>query len=243
MPNRKVNLLIAGIAAATAAIPAYRFLVRPWHMRWGATDEELKKVLPGDELVPNPQLRVTHAITINARASDVWPWLVQMGQGRGGMYSYDWLENLFGLDFHSADRVLPEWQNLAVGDVMPLAPGSFGPKVALLEPNKLLVLHGDTRIENNRQMTAEMKLKPGDYFAVVWSFFLDERGIGTTRLVERFSLDYNPSLANRLFYRVALEPGSFIMERKMLLGIKARVEAQARLGEQVKPSLPQATSA
>lgn len=177
--------------------------------------------------MPAPKLRATHAITIGARPCEVWPWLVQMGQGRGGMYSYDWLENAFGLNFHSADRVMPEHQGITVGDVLPLAPNGFGPRVAILDPQRTLVLHGDTRMPGDADTRKVMDLKPGDYMAVVWTFALSERGDGATRLVERFMLDYNPSAANRVFYGALLEPGSFIMERKMLLGIKERAERLA----------------
>jgi hypothetical protein len=86
-----------GAGLATAAVAAsYAFLIRPWHLHWGATDEEVKEPLPGDEVVSHPRLEATHAITIDAPASDIWPWLVQMGQNRGGFYSYTWLENLVG---------------------------------------------------------------------------------------------------------------------------------------------------
>ena len=95
---------------------------RKWFNRWGATEVELTKNLPGDALVPSPRLAYTRAISINASAASVWPWLVQMGQGRGGLYSYDGLENLIGCDIHSADHILPEHQNLQVGDQILFGP-------------------------------------------------------------------------------------------------------------------------
>ena len=100
----------------------YATLIRPRILRWGATDEEAAERLPGDEVVAQPRYQTTHAVTIHARRSEVWPWLVQLGQGRGGLYSYDWLENLFGLGFRSADRIIPDLQRLAVGDQVWQAP-------------------------------------------------------------------------------------------------------------------------
>ena len=94
-------------------------LWRARYLRWGATDDELNVALPGDELVPAPDLTATRAVTVRAPAGEVWRWVAQLGQGRGGFYSYDFLENLVGCDIHSAERVVPEWQLIAVGDDLP----------------------------------------------------------------------------------------------------------------------------
>src|SRR5690349_9989833 len=98
-----LSLLLGVVVGLTIAVVVYIALVRPWHMRWGATDDEVRRPLPGDELVARPKALATHAITIRAPAAEIWPWLVQFGQGRGGFYSYDWLENLFGCDIHNVD--------------------------------------------------------------------------------------------------------------------------------------------
>jgi hypothetical protein len=210
---------VFGAAAGVAAATTYRMLIRPWHLRWGATDVEANWPLPGDELVPEPKINATHAITIDAPPEAVWPWIAQLGQGRGGFYSYDWLENLAGLDIHSADRVIPEYQQLKEGDSIPLAPGGFGFPAVKVEPGRMLLLHGDTR-----DGSSPIPTKPGEYMNATWLFLLDAASGGTTRLVERFRADYNPSATNELFYRAILEPGSFIMQRKTLLGIKERAE-------------------
>ena len=205
MRNHDLKRIGAGLAVAGAAgIAAYVFAVRPSHLRWGATDEELNEPLIGDELAPNPKLRATHAITINAPARDVWPWLVQIGQTCGGFYSYTWLENLAGCHMRNADEIIPEWQELKVGDRVWLHPNAPPVEVAAIEPGRALVL------------------KP-------WGAFvlrpIDER---TTRLIIRSQGDYNPDLKNVvlnfLLWRVVFEPAHFIMERKMLLGIKERAE-------------------
>jgi hypothetical protein len=221
-----IGILITGLVTITATIAAYILVLRPRHLRWGATDEEVDHMLPGDELVPNPRLKATHAITVQAPPNKVWPWLVQLGQGRGGFYSYDWIENAMGLDIHTADRILPEHQTLEVGDVIPLAADGFGVTVAMVEPERALVLHGDTRQPGPGEAPV---LKPGDHFAVSWGFYLFERPDGATRFVERWQADWNPAPHNNVLYRVFLEPGAFIMERKMLLGIKERAESLAQM--------------
>lgn len=214
------KLIIPFGAGSAASLAAYVLLIRPWHLTWGASRDEADRSLPGDELVSSPKMVATHAITIHAPATQVWPWLVQIGQGRGGFYSYDWIENQMGLDIHSANRILPEFQDLKVGDLIPLAPGGFGIPVAMLEPTRRLVLHGDTRLDpgvlpiNN----------PEDYFAASWGFYLEEIAAGKTRLVERWRADWNHGLKNWFFMRAFMEPGAFLMERKMLLGIKERAE-------------------
>ena len=206
---RKRNLMIGvGVAAAgIAATTAYVWRIRPWHLGWGATDAELNQPLIGDELVPHPTLKATHAITINAPASDVWPWLVQMGQNRGGFYSYTWLENLVGCHMRNADEVVPEWQELKVGDKVWLHPKAPPVEVAAIEPGRAIVL------------------KP-------WgAFVLQPIDENTTRLIIRSQGDYEPDLRNPLLnfllWRVVFEPAHFIMERRMLLGIKERAEKLA----------------
>jgi hypothetical protein len=217
--------LLGGLAvAAGALLTAYVLAIRPWHLRWGATEAEARQELPGDELLSDAKLEATHAITIDAPASRVWPWLVQVGQGRAGFYSYDWLENLGGLDTHSADRILPELQQLKVGDTIPMVPNGFGPEVAILEPDRALVLYGDSRVPGS---SAAPTMKPGDYISVSWGFYLEPLEEGTTRLIERFRLDYNPNVLNTILNRGMLEPGSFVMEQKMLRGIKERAERTA----------------
>ena len=224
--NAKVAPIVGLAAAATLAVPVYVFLVRPWHLRWGASEAEVAKFLPGDDLVPQPKLSATHAITIQAPISKVWPWLVQLGQGRGGFYSYDWLENLFGCDIHNADGLLPEYQNLKAGDGIRIHPRMPAIPVVTVEPGRVIVLHSDTRAGpfGAESSAGTMKLKPGDYMATTWVFFLERVDADTTRLIERFRLDSNPKLVFTLANRCLLEPASFIMERKMLLGIKQRVE-------------------
>src|SRR5207248_2313440 len=118
-PWTGLNRLLQLLMALGAILPwVYLLTVRPWHHRWGATSEVNTKQLPGDELVPQPEIQSTRAITVNAPAEEVWPWLAQVGQDRGGFYSYEWLENLAGCQMRNADRIHPEWQHREVGETV-----------------------------------------------------------------------------------------------------------------------------
>lgn len=221
MKGEKLGLrLIEGAAVAGAALASYTFLVRPWHLRWGATREEREELLPGDTFVPFPRHEATHAITIHAPVSEVWPWLVQVGQTRGGFYSYTWLENLAGCQMHNADRVVPEWQTLRVGDVVWLHPQAPPLPVSLVDPGRALVLGGAA----NHAPAAEA---PGGAGAGTWGFYLKAIDEQTTRLIIRLRWDRKPGLLNWLGNYGMLEPAHFVMERKMLLGIKQRAESAA----------------
>jgi hypothetical protein len=213
---------VAGAAlAAAAALLAYAALVRPRILRWGASDQEVTEPLAGDEVVTQPRYQTTHAVTIHAPPSQVWPWLVQLGQGRGGLYSYDWLENLFGLGFRSADRILSEL-HLQVGDQVWLAPRDSGMplwyQVLDLQAPDRLVLgpHG-----NRDEALAQGLPWP------TWSFVLRDLGNGSSRLIVRMRSDFKPNPVGLLANKYALEPVHFAMERKMLLGIKQRAEQTA----------------
>jgi len=203
----KVLLPIGAVAGAVAVRETYQRRLRKPVLTWGATDEEAARRLPGDEFLEDADIVTTRAITIEAPPSAVWPWLVQMGSGRAGAYTYDWIENLFGLGMHSSDRIHPEWQHLEVGDMIPGKASLPGLRVELLEPERALV----TRSEDGTW---------------VWAFVLDEQDSRTRFLSRNRIAMRNPSLGDRLGMAV-MEPGSLVMERKMLLGIKQRAEALA----------------
>jgi hypothetical protein len=191
-----------GSIGATAML--YRLLLRRPILNWGATDAEANARLPGDELLEEADGVATRAITIDAPSSAVWPWIAQMGPSpRGGAYTYDWIENLLGLDMHSTDRVLPAYQHPQVGDT--LGYGKNRMRFERVEPRRVLA----TRSED------------GNW---VWSFVLDEHD-GKTRLISRnrFRL---PSLTAKIGM-IPMEPGSLVMEQKMLRGIKQRAERLA----------------
>jgi len=197
------------LGSALAAIVA----LRARYLRWGATDVEAKMVLPGDELMPRADLTATRAVSIQADSDAVWPWVAQLGQGRGGFYSYDFLDNLIGCDIHSADRVMPEFQDIAVGEDIRLAP-QVSLVIASLDPGRSLVLRGGIPIGNNPA--------PYDF---TWAFTLQDEPDDNTRLLVRERYAYTRSWA-----RLLVEPTeavSFVMSQKMLRGIKNRAERTA----------------
>ncbi len=186
------------IGIAAVGIGYIRF-VRPWQLAWGATPSEVSRPLPSDPLVQRPTFNATRAISIAAPPGDVWPWLVQIGVTRAGWYSYDWLDNL---GRPSARTIVPELQDLAVGDIVPMSPdGKQGMKVLTLEPPNAMVWG-----------------QPGE---TTWAWQLDETAHGTTRLVTRVRSHYDwfsPSIA----FSLLVEFGDIWMMRKMLLNLRER---------------------
>jgi hypothetical protein len=203
------KLAFAGVGAAAGAALAYRFL-RPAALNWGATAEEIHGRLPGDELLPEPDLVATRAITVDAPPSAVWPWLVQMGPGRAGAYSYDWIERVLGIDIRSADSIVPEFQHLKVGDV--IGGGRGGPvmRVESMDPEHMLVWRSEDR-------------------RWVWAFVLSEQD-GRARLLSRNRISTSDASLGERLGMLVMEPGSLVMERKMLRGIKWRAEQLAAGG-------------
>lgn len=207
MKAARVRILVG--AAAGAAAFSYPLLFRRRCLTWGARPEEVTRELPGDELLRGPDIVSTRAITIDAPSGAVWPWLVQMGSGRGGAYTYDWIENIFGLGMHSADEILPQFQDVKVGDELPLGPSGPKLRVEVLDPERVLAI----RVED------------GNW---VWIFALFPKD-GATRLLSRNRIALpGTSAPSRLFTLLFMEPGSLVMERKMLRGIKERAERLAR---------------
>jgi hypothetical protein len=205
---------VTSVIAIGGAAAAYIRLGRPRQLRWGATDQESEGSLPGDDLIANPDLTATRAITVHTSAEQVWPWIAQLGQGRGGFYSYDALENLVGCDIHSADQIVPEWQAITVGDQVKLHP-EVGLAVAALERGRSLVLRGGVPIGNTSP--------PYDF---TWAFVLQEQPDGTTRLLVRERYAYTQRWAPLLVEPVAVV--SFVMSHKMLRGIRDRAERGGR---------------
>jgi len=199
-------MLLTLVAILTLAV-LYWFPLRRWFAQWGATPEDLTRVMAGDGLLFDPTYSGTMAVTVNAPPENIWPWLVQMGYQRGGLYSYDWLDRLFGyLDRPSATRILPQFQHLAVGDTIPLGRGPNWP-VAGIEPNRALVL--------------DMRNMGGlDW---VWQFGLYRVDEKRTRLVSRSRVRTQSAWGRLITYPI--EPAGFLMTRRMLLGLKRRAEA------------------
>lgn len=193
-----------------ASAATYRRWLREPILTWGATEGEAAAELPGDELLRDANGVSTRAISIAAPAASVWPWLAQMGPApRGGAYTYDWVENLLGLDMHTADRVLAEFQHPEVGDTLRF--GANVMRLARVDPEHLLV----------------WRSQDGSW---VWTFVLEPHD-GMTRLVSRNRYRL-ATLAARLAM-LPMEPGSLVMEQKMLRGIRSRAERLASDSQRV----------
>lgn len=196
------------VGTAVAAVVALGARYRSWHLRWGTTATEAIAAMPGDGLLSQAQFVATRAVSIDAPAEDVWPWLVQTGFGRAGFYSYDWLDNL---GRPSATTILPEFQAGGIGDVA--AP--------MAEPAND---HTSFRIVEMQQPHELVWAKPGS----TWSWQLSSEGPGRTRLVTRLKARYEASALLPLSV-LLMEVGDFPMMRRMLLGISSRAENSGSL--------------
>ena len=218
------KMMLVSAGAAAAGVGAWAAL-RPRALAWGATCDEVVRPLPGDDLVAYPLYVTTRAITVGAPAAAVWPWLVQLGQNRGGFYTYDVLENLVGLDVHSVDAIRPEWQDLHAGeDYVTLDPDEhMKMTIAVLEPDRAFVILSGA--------PGEPPQAPGSFFKgeieLSWAFVLDPVDEHTTRLVIRCRGAWADTLAARLARPALLEPVHFLMEERMLRGIRERAQGAA----------------
>lgn len=193
----------------------YWFLLRPWSHRWGATVAETTLRLPGDELSPEANMISTRAVTVRAPAAEIYPWLVQLGQGRGGMYSYEWLENLAGCNIHNVYQIRSELQQVEPGQEIRMGPEGYPfYQVYAFDPGRYYAM------------------QPGDPVSkrpapASWVLYLQEQPDGTTRLISRQRQRVEPGLGNFITWKVIVDPLGFIMEQKMLRSIRDLAEAQA----------------
>ena len=215
----------AGGALLILGTIVLRPIVRRHYSRWGATDAEVNRALPGDERVRS-LVTTNAAITIKAKAADVWPWIAQFGQERGGMYSYELLENLIGCKMRNADYLNPAWE-MNVGDLMRMGPPGYPvDQVIALERGRWLLMAGAD--PKTGQVPPLPQPGQGNYVNATWLLYLDEQPDGTTRLISRNRLDYAPqTFGLKLVWEVFTDPIGCVMSRKMLLTIKRLVEKKA----------------
>jgi len=183
----------------------YLGVVRPWQLRWGASDAEVARAMPGDDLVGSPTFNATRGVTIDAAPRHIWPWLLQIGINRAGWYSYDWIDNL---GRPSATEIIPELQKLEVGDLIPISPnGKYGLRVWNFKPHEWMLWRDDRR-------------------STSWLWLLEPVDKTTTRLITRVRMRYQWTRPAILF-DLLVEFGDIVMMRKSMLGIKQRAEALA----------------
>jgi len=205
--------LAALLVLAVLAVFTNLLILWPWMRTWGATEAESSASLPGDEIVANANMRTTKAITINAPPEAIYPWLLQIGVDRGGMYSYDWLENLFGLKVHTVDRIVPAFQEVQVGDFW-----RFTPKAYVLNPGPGLYVQA---LLKNEAVLLCFGMEGQQEEACIdsWQFVLVPQADGSTRLLLRSNMAMKPELPIKLTYAM-----QFIMERRMLLTLRELAE-------------------
>ena len=180
----------------------YLGFIRPRQVRWGATDEEVTLMLPGDDIVRKPSFNATRAITIQARPEAIWPWLLQIGSKRAGWYSLDWIDNAGIL---STERIIPELQHMEIGDFVPMTPdGKNGMWVKDCETNRSM-LWWDKKANST------------------WLWWLEPIGANQTRLITRLRVRYSWASVWLLYYLLQ-DVGDIVMMRKCMLGIKRRAE-------------------
>lgn len=250
-----------GLCAWLLTVAVGGYLLRREGLRWGATDKEVHEPLPGDEAVPHPRLETTHAITIRATAAEIWPWLVQMGHYRAGFYAdpswWDKYSDRYlmslsrkeaeesGYGFRevpSEERIIPEYQNLAEGDtILDGPPGSAFFTVRRMEPNRAFVLYSDTHLRFMVPRSIRDNPRYGIYGEFAWAFVLEEKGERKTRLIVRTRANWGPPLYRAFTMPFVLVGGEFFTTRKMLYGIKRRVEGTGqgtggRLGSNIEAS-------
>src|SRR3954464_10087842 len=226
-------LVLALVSEVVAFIATYVLVVRPRVKAWGMDPAEVELPLPGDELVTEPNAIETRGVTIEAPVANVWPYLVQMGFGRAGWYSYEVLDS----KVPSADSVIPELQNLAEGDVMPISPGGGGFIVKTVDFERALVLYTDTataRAQAEQEVATAspdspmygMKMSGASFpeFSASWAFYLKPTDDGKTRLIERFRAKTPGSGPATAVLGEVMGTGIVLMTRKQMLGIKERAE-------------------
>jgi hypothetical protein len=196
-----------GLVVVAVALPVIGFfaLYRPWHLMWGSTREEVARGMPGDEVVLDPTFSATRAVTVEGHPEAIWPWIVQIGFGRAGWYSYDVLDNL---GHHSAERIIPELQHIEVGDLIPVGPGeNAGMRIKAFKPNQWVLWS-----------------EPNQVTTWVWS--LEPTPSGHTRLITRVRSRSSWRHPTTAIWLLLVEVADFPMMRKCLLGIKRRAEVQ-----------------
>jgi hypothetical protein len=252
----RMRLVLAGVVAGTTAGVAVTKL-QSWRRTWGIDPDEGRRALPGDQVVPDPMAIETRGITIDAPPDRVWPWLMQMGFGKAGWYSYDRLDQRGS----SADGIVEAWQTLAVGDIVPTHPGG-GFLVEEIDPGHAIVLRSDTELVTSQAEAwtkraaaarpaaeATKEAAPAglaassailgatpQQFAASWSFVIEPLSGGQSRLVERFRVWFGESSRASRFATQIVGFGVFVMLQKQMVGIKTRAERFAREGSTSMPA-------
>ena len=222
-PRFTLMQILEGLEGVGIMIFCYlTFFLKGIRSRWGMSRMEVAQTYPVDELVPEPKSTFTHGIIIQAPAQDVWPWIAQIGQGKGGFYSYEALENISGLNIYNSDHILPEFQQPEVGDLV-----AFGPKesypIVYCEPGKGMAIENWFDLDTNKTFDPGTS-SPTNIMHLSWLWYIEAIDEKTSRFISRNRVTYTPTVKTNFIFRILLEPIVFAMDRKMCLGIKKRAE-------------------
>jgi proline iminopeptidase len=231
--SRSTTLSLKPLLSVAAAVGTYSALIRPRLLRWGATDEETGRVLPGDELVPYADSQMTFATTLPAPPEEVWPWLQQMGCDRAGWYSWDRLDNA---GHPSADRIVPEWQDLRAGHHLDSTPdGDTWFTAAVVDPPSTLVLKADLELPSGRSFDPAVWPLPHAYTGGVWGFHLEPSGDDATRVVVRTRFRSKPRALLAVVGFLYDEPAHFVMQTRQFHNLRSRVRRE-RSRQEARPA-------
>jgi hypothetical protein len=211
--KKLIRLALAGLGFLVLVVPVVWFAYRPWALNWGSTAEEIARPMPGDEVLEQPTFSATRAVSIEAPPEEIWPWIVQIGYRRAGFYSYDFLDN-DGIP--SAERILPEFQTLQVGDTIALSKSAHVRVTAVDAPSSLVLVFEVA----------------GTWSSATWVWGLYPEDAFRTRLITRLRAN-----ATGLPSRIFLDLGEIVMMRKCLLGIKRRAEKAGQRDSRISGAL------
>jgi len=215
--------ILQGLEGIAIIITCYlTFFLKPIRDRWRLTKNTVQRFFMGDYLIIEPKTKFAHAVEIDASAEYVWPWIAQIGQGRGGFYSYELLENMFGMKIFNADMVLPEFQNPEVGDSIPFSPNETYP-IVICEKGKAMAIEHCLNLDDQTVYDPEVTT-PKNYLHLTWLWYVEPLSKNHSRFISRNRVTYSNSLKNELLFGALAEPIVFAMDRKMCLGIKKRAE-------------------
>ena len=221
-PTFSLRQILIGLEGIAIIIACYlTFFLKPWRDVWGTTQDKNEEVFHVDEFIPNPSGKFTHAIFINAPVNEIWPWIAQIGQGRGGFYSYEALENIAGLQIYNASEILDEFQNLQLGDRISFGAGTEYPIIYLEPPHSMAIaVWYDRDLDKKYDPTVG---HPSNFLQTTWLWHIESISPDQSRLYSRNRLKLPTSWKNKIL-AFFMEPVVFAVDRKMLLGIKKRAE-------------------
>ncbi len=228
---------LQGVEGVAIIIACYlTIFLKPLRDRWGFDPKKVLAPLPGDQLVSEPKTQFTHAIEINAPVKYVWPWIAQIGRGKGGFYSYEALENVIGLDIYNVDEILPQFQTPKVGDFVGFSPKDFYP-IVIVEKERGMVIENHYDLKKGKMFSPQAEFPP-NFLHLSWLWYVEPLGATRSLFISRNRVTYNSSRKTKLAFGWPSEPIVFAMDRKMCYGIKKRAERHYKAEKSTETRVP-----